>query len=122
MTSLQATAKKNGDKVKRTLSKKTQVTLVSFFRNLAELELSVEQARVELADLYDFEPFAAFNRVDGDKNKKIYTMDIYEFLQENNRNRYSIKDVQLMMQFYDLDNSGSLGYTEFMKFILPCDN
>lgn len=27
-----------------------------------------------------------------------------------------------MMQFYDLDNSGSLGYNEFMKFVLPCDD
>lgn len=27
-----------------------------------------------------------------------------------------------MMGFYDLDNGGSLSYSEFMKFILPCDN
>ena len=27
-----------------------------------------------------------------------------------------------MMQFYDLDNSGSLQYDEFMKFVLPCDD
>ena len=33
-----------------------------------------------------------------------------------------MKDVQLMMQFYDLDGGGSLTYNEFLKFILPCDN
>ena len=27
-----------------------------------------------------------------------------------------------MMSFYDLDHGGSMGYNEFMKFILPCDN
>tara|TARA_B110000285_G_C15094162_1_gene600898 strand:+ start:303 stop:599 length:297 start_codon:yes stop_codon:yes gene_type:complete len=27
-----------------------------------------------------------------------------------------------MMQFYDLDGSGSLSYNEFLKFILPCDD
>jgi len=27
-----------------------------------------------------------------------------------------------MMNFYDLDHGGSLGYNEFMKFCLPCDN
>lgn len=27
-----------------------------------------------------------------------------------------------MMQFYDLDNSGSIAYPEFMKFVLPCDD
>ena len=27
-----------------------------------------------------------------------------------------------MLQFYDLDAGGTLGYNEFMKFILPCDD
>jgi len=52
----------------------------------------------------------------------MYTHDIYTFLQENGRSQFSIKDVQLMMQFYDLDNSGSVQYTEFMKLVLPCDD
>ena len=26
------------------------------------------------------------------------------------------------MQFYDLDSGGTLCYSEFLKFILPCDN
>jgi hypothetical protein len=53
---------------------------VNFFRNLADLELSVEKARQDLANLYDFEPYAAFCRVDGDGNKLIYTYDIYKYL------------------------------------------
>lgn len=27
-----------------------------------------------------------------------------------------------MLQFYDLDAGGTLGYNEFMKLILPCDD
>ena len=27
-----------------------------------------------------------------------------------------------MLAFYDLDNSGSVTYNEFMKFVLPCHN
>jgi hypothetical protein len=27
-----------------------------------------------------------------------------------------------MIQFYDIDNSGSVTYEEFLKFILPCSN
>lgn len=62
------------------LTRQTQEKLVNFFRNLADLELSVENARQDLANLYDFEPYAAFCRVDGDGNRLIYTWDIYQFL------------------------------------------
>ena len=67
------------------LSITTQQKLVNYFRYLADLELSVEQGRQELANLYDFEPYAAFCRVDMDGNKLIYCMDVYNFLQQNDR-------------------------------------
>ena len=35
-----------------------------FFRHLASLELEVELCRQSLASLYDFEPYAAFSRLD----------------------------------------------------------
>ena len=104
------------------LSVETQQKLCAFFRNLADLELSVENARQDLAKLYDFEPYAAFCRLDADCDKKLYTIDFYNFMIENDRKQFSLKDCQLMMGFYDLDNGGSLSYNEFMKFILPCDN
>lgn len=84
--------------------------------------MSVENGRTELAHLYDFEPYAAFCRLDKDKKQKIYVMDVFNFMQENNRFNFSVKDVQLMLDYYDLDNSGSLEYPEFMKFVLPCNN
>ena len=49
-------------------------------------------------------------------------MDVFQFLVENDRKQFSLKDVQMMMNYYDLDGSGSLEYIEFMKFVLPCDN
>ena len=88
---------------------------------MAELELNVEMYRQKLASLYDFEPYAAFCRIDTDGDKEIFTIDFYNFLQENDRTQFSIKDCQLMFQFYDVDSGGSLSYDEFMKFILPCD-
>lgn len=72
--------------------------------------------------LYDFEPYAAFKRIDQDDDGEIYTLDFYNYLRENDVTQFSIKDCQLLMQFYDLDAGGSLSYEEFMKFILPCDN
>jgi Ca2+-binding EF-hand superfamily protein len=72
--------------------------------------------------LYDFEPYAAFKRIDQDDDGEVYVMDFYRFMRENDVTQFTIKDCQLMMQFYDLDAGGSLSYDEFMKFILPCDN
>ena len=57
-----------------------------------------------------------------DGNGKMYVMDLYKFLHENGKTHICIKDIQLLVQFYDLDNSGSIEYNEFMKFVLPCDN
>lgn len=96
---------------------------------IADLELNVELYRQKLAMLYDFEPFAAFKRLDTDDDGYIYTMDFYNFMSSRDNvnsnvqssSRWTVKDCQLMMQFYDLDASGMLSYSEFMKFILPCD-
>lgn len=89
---------------------------------IADLELNIEQYRQKLSMLYDFEPYAAFKRLDGDDDGNIYTLDFYQFMKDNDQHQFTIKDCQLMMTFYDLDNGGSLSYNEFMKFILPCDN
>jgi Ca2+-binding EF-hand superfamily protein len=43
-------------------------------------------------------------------------------LQENDRTQISIKDVQLVLHFYDFDNCGYLTYNNFIRMILPCDN
>jgi hypothetical protein len=72
--------------------------------------------------IYDFEPYAAFCRLDKDGDDHLYTIDFYNFLRENDIKQFTMKDCQLMMQFYDLDSGGTLSYNEFLKFILPCDN
>lgn len=89
---------------------------------ISDLELNVEQYRQKLSMLYDFEPFAAFKRLDQDDDGNIYTLDFFNFMRENDVHNFTVKDCQLLMSFYDLDNGGSLSYEEFMKFILPCDN
>lgn len=62
------------------LSITTQQKLTSYFRNIAELELNVELYRQEMAKLYDFEPYAAFCRLDADGDKQIFTVDFFNFL------------------------------------------
>lgn len=50
---------------------------------IADLELQVEDYRQRLAMLYDFEPYAAFKRIDKDDDGDIYTTDFHHFLREN---------------------------------------
>jgi len=42
--------------------------------------------------LYDFEPYAAFCRLDQDGDDNLYTIDFYNFLRENDINQFTIKD------------------------------
>lgn len=65
------------------ISPQTQKKLKEFFLQIADLELQVEDYRQRLAMLYDFEPYAAFKRIDQDDDDAIYTMDFYNYLREN---------------------------------------
>ena len=60
--------------------------LVWFFKHLSALELEVENKRQALSSLYDFEPYAAFSRIDQDADKHIFTIDFYNFLRDQGRN------------------------------------
>jgi len=57
------------------------------------MELNVETCRQELAMQYDFEPYAAFCRLDGDADGQLYVSDFYDFLRDNDCNNFSFKDV-----------------------------
>lgn len=104
------------------ISQESKQILCKFFQLISELEAGVEKKRQELANCFDFEPYAAFCRLDSDDDAEIYMMDFYNFLRDNDIKQFTYKDIQLMCTFYDLDNNGSLEYEEFMKFILPCNN
>ena len=75
-----------------TLSVQSSEKLAIFFKQLAELELEVEQCRQDLAALYDFEPYAAFCRLDADGDGNIFTIDFYNYLHQNEREHFGIKD------------------------------
>jgi hypothetical protein len=54
--------------------------LKEFLRAVAEKELLIESERQRLAAMADFEPYAAFCRVDRDQNKRITASEIRDFL------------------------------------------
>ena len=48
--------------------------------DVAENELIVERQRELLATLKDFEPFAAFSRINRNGDSKVTALEIYSFL------------------------------------------
>ena len=50
-------------------------------RNIAERELDIERNRQILGEILEFEPYAAFCRVNRHEDKKITADEIYSFLQ-----------------------------------------
>jgi hypothetical protein len=67
--------------------------LTKFFQSIADLELNVEASRQKLAMCYDFEPYAAFCRLDSDDDGKVFTMDFYNFLRDNDCTQFTVKDL-----------------------------
>jgi hypothetical protein len=58
----------------------TQHQLRQFFQAVAEEELIVERQRELVARLSDFEPFAAFQRVNRKGDNRITALELYSYL------------------------------------------
>ena len=58
----------------------TQYKLKEFFQAVAESELQVERQRQLLATIPDFEPYAAFQRVNRNGDEVVTALEIYSFL------------------------------------------
>lgn len=54
----------------------TQYHLRDFFRTIAERELEIERQRQILGEICDFEPYAAFCRVNRHEDKRITADEI----------------------------------------------
>lgn len=58
----------------------TQHKLREFFQTVAESELQVERQRQLLATIADFEPYAAFQRINRNGDEYVTALEIYTFL------------------------------------------
>ncbi len=100
----------------------TQYKLRDFFKAVAEEELIVERQRQHLAAVSDFEPYAAFKRVNRSGDEKVTALEIYYFLRDNGVNYCTLVDCGFLLKYFDTDMDGALNYTEFMQVLLPCDD
>ena len=63
------------------LGLETQNCLRDFLRTIAERELEIERQRQILGEIIEFEPYAAFCRLNRHEDKRITADEIYSFLQ-----------------------------------------
>ncbi|KAL4481823.1 hypothetical protein ABPG74_007912 [Tetrahymena malaccensis] len=87
------------------------------------LEQKAEYLREDLCRVQIFEPYAAFQRIANDPNKKyIYVEDIQRFLHQNRFNQPYESCLMLIKQYESFKNSFHLSYTEFLECIFPIMN
>lgn len=80
-------------------------------------EKSVEYQRQSLGRIPEFEPYAAFQRLDRE-NKKYISSDDFKFFMKENGIRFSDACLNEFIRQYDRDNDGVLSYEEFLKLVL----
>ena len=63
------------------LGLESQYRMKDLFRDMAERELDIERHRQILAEIRDFEPYAAFCRINRHGDKRVTHEEIWRFLQ-----------------------------------------
>jgi len=63
------------------LGLESQYRLKDFFRDMAERELEIERQRQILAEIRDFEPYAAFCRINRHGDKRVSNEELWRFMQ-----------------------------------------
>ena len=88
---------------------------------IGESERHVELLRQILGEQPDFEPYAAFTRIDENRKGRIDEVDLLYFL-DGNGVQVLQSDIRAIFHKYDLDGDGLLSYNEFLELVLPYCN
>ena len=99
----------------------TKSKISTLFLALADGERQCEVVRQILCELLDFEPFAAFCRIDRAHKGYLTPLDIKEFLADNNIG-YSEKACAAYVRRYSGREGEYVSYPEFLKSVLPMEN
>ena len=96
------------------LSFETHYKLREFFTTIADMELQVERQRQRIVTCHrEFEPFAVFQRLDRNGDARISAIEIYSYLREcEGSSLVSMRDCQMVIEYFDIDRDGSLSYQE----------
>ena len=88
---------------------------------ISDGERQIEVVRQILAEQIEFEPYAAFRRIDRQRKGLIGVFELQMFFADNKVHR-SEKAIITFIRKYDSNKDGYLNYNEFLIAILPMDN
>lgn len=103
------------------ISSKVETKLTQLFKAIAESETEIEKLRQSLAEKHDFEPYAAFKRIDSSGLGYITITDLHQFLKDNNVFA-SEEDMHVIFHQLDSDRDQRMTYADFISAILTATN
>lgn len=103
------------------LSFDTRRKLADTLLTISDGERQIEIVRQILCEQIDFEPYAAFRRIDRHRKTAIDATDIICFLADN-KVFYTENNCRAFITRYDLDGDNRLSFNEFLLAVLPMDN
>ena len=103
------------------ISYETKKKLADFLLASSDGERQIEIVRQILAEQKDFEPYAAFRRLDRLRKAALSSADLVNFLADNSV-YYTERQLRPVVRHYDQDGDGMLSYNEFLRLVLPQDN
>ena len=84
-------------------------------------EQEIEKYRQNVCKFKDFEPYAAYQRIERRQGGFITAKGIVNFLADN-KIYYSEEQCGIFIQRFDLDKDQELSYSEFLNALLPFEN
>jgi Ca2+-binding EF-hand superfamily protein len=94
------------------ISYETKLKLKDLFVCLAEEEVRIERLRQVLASIPEFEPYAAFKRIDRTSSGILTSKSICRYLRENGYRELENEDVEYLVRYFDQDDDMKLSFHE----------
>jgi len=90
----------------------TKLKLKDLFLCLSEEEVRIERLRQVLASIPEFEPYAAFKRIDRNSTGALTPKAICKYLRENGYRELDADDIVYMVRYFDQDEDMKLSFHE----------
>ena len=94
------------------ISYETKLKLKDLFVCLSEEETKIERLRQVLASIPEFEPYAAFKRIDRQSTGSINCKTICRYLRENGYRELESEDIFYLVRYFDQDEDMKLSFHE----------
>lgn len=104
------------------LGLEAQRRLKNFLIAVSQGEKEIEVARKYLANLPDFVPKTAFERLDRSNDLCITEVEIIEFLRENGIFDITENEVFHLVSYFDFNGNKTLSQEEMVQMFLPCND